>query len=59
MVHVSDLEDFCMMLYFDHGIYIWETYELHSAVTVEICYIYIYIHVCWILVVALDVASIS
>jgi hypothetical protein len=28
------------MLYLDHGIYIWEIYELYSAVTVETLYIY-------------------
>jgi hypothetical protein len=25
-----------MLMLFDHGIYIWEMYELYSAVTVEI-----------------------
>jgi hypothetical protein len=61
---VSDLENFCMMLYFDHGIYIWEMYELYSVVTVEISYIYIYIYIyicvyVWLLDFVLDVASIS
>lgn len=29
-----------MMIYFDHDMYMLEIYELYSAVTVEICYIY-------------------